>query len=423
MHADLVVQNIGVLWTPKATNKPVRLQAMDEIEEYKNAFIAVKDGKILALGEGDGKRYIGEATKTYDAEGKLVTPGLVDSHTHVVHYGSREYEFEKKMRGVPYLKILEDGGGILASVRMTQEASEEALYAQSKQSLDRMLRYGVTTVEGKSGYGLDAETELKQLRVQKRLNEDHPVDIVGTYLGAHALPKAYKDNRKTFLDSVVDTMDVVKQENLAEFVDIFCEKGVFNVEESCYILEEAKKRGFGLKIHSDEIEALGGTELACELGAASADHLMVVSETGIKALAESDTIANVLPSTSFNLQSAYAPARKMLENGVALALSSDYNPGSSPSENFQFTLNLAAIHLKMSPKEILNAATVNAAHSLKKADKIGILKEGYNADFVIYEAENFPYVLYHFAVNHVKDVFKNGVLVVSNQNKVWEERI
>ncbi len=422
MQADLVVSNIGILWTPKESGKPLRLKAFDEVEEYRNAFIAVKDGKILALGEGDGERYMGEHTQKHDAEGKLVTPGLVDSHTHVVHYGSREYEFEKKMRGVPYLKILEEGGGILASVRMTQEANEEALYNQSKISLDRMLSYGVTTVEGKSGYGLDADTELKQLRVQKRLNEDHPVDIVGTYLGAHALPKAYKNNRKAFLDSVVDTMDVVKKEKLAEFVDIFCEKGVFNVEESRYILEEAKKRGFGLKIHADEIEALGGVELACELGAASADHLMVVNDSGIDALSKSDTIANVLPSTSFNLQSEYAPVRKMINRGVALALSSDYNPGSSPSENFLFTLNIAAIHMKMSPREILNAATINAAHSIQKADRVGILKEGYNADFVIYEAGNFPYVLYHFAINHVKDVFKNGTLVVSNQNKVWEEK-
>lgn len=217
-------------------------------------------------------------------------------------------------------------------------------------------------------------------------------------------------------------MDTVKKEGLAEFVDVFCEEGVFTLEESRYILEEARKRGFNLKIHADEMKALGGVEMAASLGAYSADHLMVINENGIEALRKSGTIANILPSTSFYLGSEYAPARKMIENDVALALSSDYNPGSSPSENFLFTLNLAAIHLKLSPKEILNAATINAAHSVNRADSIGALAEGYAADFIIYDAPNFPYVLYHFAINHVNDVFKDGRMVVHNKNSIWEEK-
>jgi len=421
MAADLIVRNIGTLWTPKTAKSPARGKEMTEVLEIKNAFLAVKDGVILDMGEGDGASHVGESTIVHDAQGDLVTPGLVDSHTHVVHYGSREYEFEKKMRGVPYLKILEEGGGILSSVRATREATPEELYRQSKQSLDTMLRHGVTTVEGKSGYGLDMETELKQLRVQKTLDADHPVDIVPTFLGAHALPGDFKNDRMSFLERVVDMMGTVREEGLAEFVDIFCEKNVFDVEESRYILSEAKKRGFGLKIHADEIEPLGGVELACELGAASADHLMVITDEGIAALKDSDTVANVLPSTSFYLGSDYAPVRKMLQEGVALAVSSDYNPGSSPSENFLFTLNIAAIHLKMSPQEILNASTRNAAHSVKRADRIGVLEKGMAADFVIYDAQNFPYVLYHFAINHVRDVFKNGRLVVHNKQCVWED--
>ncbi len=416
--ADVVIKNIGKLTTPRPYAEPLRGKAMDNVVEIDHAFIAIKDGVIIDFGQGDGSAFIDEKTIIHDAENNLVTPGLVDSHTHVVHYGSREYEFEKKMRGVDYLQILKEGGGILSSVKMTTDATERQLYKQSKKSLDIMLKHGTTTVEGKSGYGLFEETELKQLRVQKQLNGNHPVDIIPTFLGAHALPKSHENKRKAFLDQVVKTMDIVKKEDLAEFVDVFCEKGAFTLEESTYILSEAKKRGFKLKIHADEIEALGGVEMAVSLGAKSADHLMVVNDKGIDALASANTIANILPSTSFNLQSAYAPARKMLQNNVALAISSDYNPGSSPSENFLFTLNLAAIHMKLSPNEILNAATINAAHSIDRGQNIGAIAKGYKADINIYEAKNWPYVLYHFAINHVKDVFKNGKLVVKNQTLI-----
>jgi len=418
--ADTLIVNIGTLVTPRPHAEAVRGPAMNKIIELHDAYIAIKDGKILSFGEGNGEFYNGEDTEIYDAKARLVTPGLVDSHTHVVHYGSREYEFEKKMRGVPYLDILKEGGGILSSVKMTKEASKTELYRQSEKSLDIMLEHGVTTVEGKSGYGLDEATELKQLRVQKLLSHAHPVDIVSTFLGAHALPPAYKDDRKGFLDAVVSMMDQVKEEELAEFVDVFCEKGVFTVEESRHILEAAKERGFDIKIHADEIEALGGVELAASLDAASADHLMVINDSGIAALKNSRTVANVLPSTSFYLNSDYAPVRKMLDAGVALAVSSDYNPGSSPSENFLFTLNLAAIHLRMSPAEILNAATINAAHSIRRGNKIGVIAEGYQADIVVYDALNWPYVLYHFAVNHVSDVFKNGKRVVKNKRVIKE---
>ncbi len=421
MKADVVVRNIGVLVTPPDVRHPLRGRAMDEVIEVHDAYLAIKDGLFLAFGEGDGNEHVEPQTRIVDAGGKLVTPGLVDSHTHVVHGGSREFEFEQKMRGVPYLDILKAGGGIHASVKMTREMSEEALYAQSKKSLNRMLAYGVTTVEGKSGYGLERDTEIKQLTVQQRLHEDHPIDIVSTFLGAHAMPKAYENDRDAFLASIVAILPEVKERGLAEFVDVFCEDGAFTVEESRRMLETAKEHGFKLKIHADEVVALGGTPLAAELGAHSADHLMAIDEAGLEALAKHDTIANVLPSTSFNLKSNYAPVRTMIERNLAVAISSDYNPGSSPSENVQFALNLAAIHLRLSPHEILNAVTHNAAWSIDRADKVGRIAPGMQADFVIFDAPNWPYVLYRFAVNHTQDVYKHGRLVVKNQIPMWEE--
>lgn len=414
-YANLIINNIGNLVTPKPYPAPIKGKALDEIIEYNHAYIAIKDDKILDFGEGNGMHLKTDETVVYDACGKLASPGLVDSHTHVVHYGSREYEFEKKNRGVKYLDILKEGGGILSSVKMTKDASYDDLYAQSKKSLNIMLKHGTTTVEGKSGYGLFKDAELKQLRVSKQLNADLAIDIVPTYLGAHAIPKGYSAKRSEFIDHVIETLDTIKAEGLAEFVDVFCETGVFSVKESEQILSAAKSMGFGLKIHSDEIQPLGGTELAVNLKASSADHLMVITDKGIQALANSETIGNILPATSFNLRSDYAPVRKMIDHNVAIAISSDYNPGSSPSENFLFTLNIAAIHLKLSPNEILNAATLNPAHSLNRGLEVGAIAPNYKADIVLYDAPNWPYVLYHFAVNHVSDVFKSGKLVVKNQ--------
>ncbi|MFW5913582.1 MAG: imidazolonepropionase [Bacillota bacterium] len=396
---------------------------MSEIERYHSAFIAIKDGKFLDFGEGDYKGYVGEDTRMEDAEGRIATPGLIDGHTHLVHAGSRELEAEKTMMGVPYLKILEEGGGILATVEATRNASFESLYDQSLVSLDRMLSYGVTQVEGKSGYGLETETELKQLRVQKKLNQDHPVDIHATYLGAHALPEAYKEKRGQFIDTVIEAMDHVKEANLARFVDVFCEKGAFTLAESEKVLKAAKEKGFGLKIHADEMHSLGGVGMASALGAHSADHLMVIDDTGIEALKNSQTVANLLPATSFYLGKDYAPARKMIDEGLAVSLSSDYNPGSSPSENYLFTLNLAALKLKMRPDEILTAATANGAHALGVGHTHGAIAKGYQADLVLWDAPNWPYVLYHYAVNHVHSVYKDGVKVVENERSIRKENV
>jgi imidazolonepropionase len=420
MTATLLIHNIKTLLTPPSKPLPLRGKDLNDMTVIHNAYIAVKESTIIAVGSGKHTHLTNDDTIFIDAQQKICTPGLIDAHTHVVHGGSREHEFEQKMRGVPYLEILEQGGGIHNTVEHTRRFSKEELYNQAQKSLDYMLSFGVTTVEGKSGYGLDETNELKQLRVQKHLHETHPIDIIGTFMGAHALPKQYKNNRQAFLDMVVDMLPKVKEENLADFVDIFCEEGAFTVEESKYILSKAKAIGFKLKIHADEIKSIGGVEMAVNLGATSADHLMAINKSGMNALRDSNTIATILPNTSFYLNSTYAPVRDMIDHNIALALSSDYNPGSSPSENFLFTLNLAAIHLKMSPYEILNAATINTACALDIQDKVGKIEPNYKADFVLFDAPNWPYVLYHYAINHVTDVFKDGVHVIKNRNKIWE---
>ena len=315
MKADLILKNIGKLVTMQGSSSFRVKEEMNKINIIENAYIAVKNGKILAIGVGDEfGNLCGDDTKIHDAEGLLVTPGLIDSHTHLIHGGSRENEFSMKLNGVPYIEILNNGGGILSTVKATKEASEEELYKKAKKSLDRMLEFGVTTVEEKSGYGLELNTEIKQLEVARVLDKNHPVDLVHTFLGAHAVPEEYKENHKAYIDILVDVMmPKIKDMGLAEFCDVFCEEGVFTIEESEYILQKAKEMGYKLKIHADEIESLGGAELAAKLGCVSADHLMAASDEGIKMMAENNVVANILPATSFNLNKNYADCRKMID--------------------------------------------------------------------------------------------------------------
>ena len=422
MKADLILKNIGKLVTMQGSSSFRVEEEMNKINIIENAYIAVKNGKILAIGVGDEfGNLCGEDTKIHDAEGLLVTPGLIDSHTHLIHGGSRENEFSMKLNGVPYIEILNNGGGILSTVKATKEASEEALYKKAKKSLDRMLEFGVTTVEEKSGYGLELNTEIKQLEVARALDKNHPVDLVHTFLGAHAVPEEYKENHKAYIDILVDVMmPKIKDMGLAEFCDVFCEKGVFTIEESEYILQKAKEIGYKLKIHADEIESLGGAELAAKLGCVSADHLMAASDEGIKMMAENNVVANILPATSFNLNKNYADCRKMIDMGAIVSLSSDYNPGSCPSENLQLVMQLGCLHLKMTPNEVLTAVTINAAYAIDRADKIGSIEVGKNADFVVFDARNVEYLMYHFGINHTKKVYKNGNLVVDNKVVVYD---
>lgn len=423
MKADLILKNIGKLVTMQGSSSFRVKEEMNKINIIENAYIAVKNGKILAIGVGDEFGNLCEDdTKIHDAEGLLVTPGLIDSHTHLIHGGSRENEFSMKLNGVPYIEILNNGGGILSTVKATKDASEEALYKKAKKSLDRMLEFGVTTVEEKSGYGLELNTEIKQLEVARALDKNHPVDLVHTFLGAHAVPEEYKENHKAYIDILVDVMmPKIKDMGLAEFCDVFCEEGVFTIEESEYILQKAKEIGYKLKIHADEIESLGGAELAAKLGCVSADHLMAASDEGIKMMAENNVVANILPATSFNLNKNYADCRKMIDMGAIVSLSSDYNPGSCPSENLQLVMQLGCLHLKMTPNEVLTAVTINAAYAIDRADKIGSIEVGKNADFVVFDARNVEYLMYHFGINHTKKVYKNGNLVVDNKVVVYDK--
>ncbi|MFD2638923.1 imidazolonepropionase [Piscibacillus salipiscarius] len=408
MAQTTLLYNIGQLLTMDQHEGPVRGENMSKLDVKENYAILMKGGKIAEIAPTN-ELINSEADEKVDCEGKLVTPGLVEPHTHLVFGGSREHEMALKQQGVPYLDILKQGGGILSTVRATRKATEEELYEKAMFHLNRMASYGITTVEAKSGYGMDKETELKQLRVAKKAGENHSLDLVSTFLGAHAITEEYKDNPDALLGEMAALFDQIKEENLAEFVDIFTETGVFTIEQSRRYLQKAKDHGFDVKIHADEIDPLGGTQLAVELGATTGDHLAVATDDGIKQLAGSDTIGVLLPGTIFYLgKGEFARARDMIETGAAIAISTDFNPGSSVTENIQLIMSLAALKMKMTPEEIWHAVTVNAAHAINRGEEAGQIKVGRKADVVIWDAPNYLYIPYHYGVNHVNTVFKAG---------------
>lgn len=413
---DLLIThaNIATMQSPAG---PRRGRAMQDIGLMEDAVVGVQAGRIAYIGSAREAAATGTtAEETVDAGGRLLTPGLVDPHTHLVHAASREHELAKKLAGVPYLQILAEGGGILSTVRSTRAASEDDLLAQAKRSALRMLLHGTTTVEAKSGYGLDRDTELRQLRVAQRLCSEVPIDVVPTFLGPHAVPPEAKENPDTFIDAMIALLPEIKSERLAEFADIFCETGVFTVEQSRRFLQAAKDSGFGLKIHADEIEPLGGAELAAELHAVSADHLLQASKDGLRALADAGTVTVLLPGTSWNLGSSdHADARFLIDEvGAPVALATDYNPGSCPTESMQFIMALAANQLRMTPEEILTAATLNSAYAVGRGDSVGSIEVGKQADFCLFEATNPAYLVYHFGINHIHSVWKRGQRVVSH---------
>nr|WP_237728550.1 imidazolonepropionase [Paenibacillus sp. OSY-SE] len=394
---------------------------MGHIRQMTDAAVAIEQGRIVLAGQKDEVITALEGAhivETIDVGGRMVTPGLVDPHTHLVHGGSREHELAMKRSGVPYLDILAQGGGILSSVKSTRSWSEQELYDKACRSLDEMLLQGVTTIEAKSGYGLSLEAELKQLRVSRRLHDTHPVDVVSTFMGAHAVPEEYKGRADEFVDLVIrDMLPVVAAEGLAEFCDVFCEEGVFNVEQSRRILAEGKRLGLHPKIHADEIVPLGGSELAGEVGAISAEHLLTTTDQGLASLAAGNVVPVLLPGTSFNLGlTHHARARDMIDKfRLPVALSTDYNPGSCPTESIQLIIMLASLNLKMSPEEILTACTLNAAAAIGRAGDIGSIERGKRADLTIFDAPNLAYLPYHFGINHTFGVIKNGIPVVWNR--------
>jgi imidazolonepropionase len=414
--ADLIIFNASELLTLSGSSFRSRTgKQMGDLGIIKNGAIAVSKGKIITCGTSDQvKENVSKTSDTVkiDATNKVVMPGFIDTHTHLVFAGSREDEFEQRIKGASYMDILRSGGGIFNTVRATIAESKEELIKISSGHLDTMLEFGTTTVESKSGYGLTFEDESKQLYVMKELNKVHPIEIIPTFL-VHAMPPEF-DSPEDYIDLVVNKM-LPEMQGLAENCDIFCEDDVFDLEQSRKLLTAAKKLGFKLKIHADQLNNMGGAKLAASLQAVSVSHLEHISKEGIDALANSRTIAILLPGATFFLESEiYAPASEMISKGVAVALGTDFNPGSCPTESMQIILTLACLKMRMSPAQAINAATINAAHAIGRADTIGSLEAGKQADIIILNAPNHKYIPYHFGVNLVRTVIKKGKIVYDN---------
>ena len=411
--SKLLISNIGLLATPEGRSAKAGT-AQGDILKLENAWILTEDGVIREVGSGEPPVMdLENCYEVLDAGGRLVTPGLVDAHTHLVFGGFRQHELADKLRGKTYLEILAAGGGILSTLKATRAASEGELTAKALAALREMLSFGVTLCEAKSGYGLSLEEELKQLRAVRNLQGAQPVELVSTFLGAHAVPPEYTDDHEGYVKLICEEMiPAVAAAGLAEYCDVFCETGVFTVEESRRILECGLELGLKAKIHADEIDALGGAQLAGELGAVSAEHLIAVTEKGIESMAKGGTIACLLPATSFYLGADYAPARKFIEAGVPVALATDYNPGSCPSLNLQFVMNLGCLRYRMTPEEVLTGVTLNAAAAIARADSIGSLEKGKQADLVIWDAPDLDYVCYRLGSNLASQVVKKGEAVV-----------
>lgn len=409
-----LIHNIGTLQTPLGSF-PHAGAAQGENRKYHNAAVLCDGGVIRAVYENGALPEVSADTQTIDAQGRLVTPGLIDAHTHLVFGGWRQNEIPLKLKGAGYLDILRAGGGILSTVRATREASGEELFEKSRAFLDELMAQGVTSAEIKSGYGLDMETELKQLRVIKRLNEAHPMDAVATYLGAHAIPEEYALRSGEYIDFIIsDMLPEIKRQSLAEFCDVFLETGVFGVEESRRLLTAAREMGFGLKIHADEIDELGGSQLAGELGAVSAEHLIATGERGMEALARGGVIAALLPCTSLYLNKSFARARDMIARGIPVAVATDFNPGSCPSLNIGLCMTMAYLKYRMTPEEILSSVTINAACAVNRGGSIGTIEPGKKADMVIWNAEDMEMLCYSMGSNLAGTVIKHGAIVKNN---------
>lgn len=417
MAQFLFIKNASQVITMKGhTEKPAKKDAMQDLDIIEDGAVLVEDGNITAVGTTKELltqyQSIISTAETIDATGQMVTPGLIDPHTHLVHAGTRENEYAMRLKGKTYMEIMNAGGGIHATTRATKAADFDQLYDESKNRLDTMLKLGVTTVEAKSGYGLSLEDERKQLEVAKKLNKDHVLDVVSTFMGAHAVPLDEKENPEAFVDRVINEMiPTVAEAKLAEFNDVFCERGVFTPDQSRRILEAGKRYGLTPKIHADEIEPYGGAELAAEVGSISADHLLKASEEGIQQMAENDVIGVLLPGTAFFLMAEFANARNMIDQGVPVALSTDANPGSSPTLSLQFIMNLGCLKMGMTPEEVFTATTINAAHAIGRADIIGSLEAGKTADIAIFDVPNYYMPSYQYGMNHIDKVIKNGKLV------------
>ena len=412
----ILIKNLAQIATPLGTTLQ-KGSAMKNISSVEDGAIYIEDDMIRLVGsmkevlsKVDEKECI-----VIDGTGKCAVPGFVDSHTHFIFGGYRQDEFIMRLKGAGYLDIMKMGGGIASTVNATRAAKESELLSLGRKRLHKMLAQGVTTVEGKSGYGLDLDTELKQLEIMKQLDSEQAVSVVPTYLGAHAVPMEYKDNVDAYVEYMIqEVLPKIKQRDLAEYCDVFCEEGVFTVEQSARLLQAAKEMGFALKIHADEIITLGGGELAAELDAASADHLLAVSEEGIRLLAASQTVATLLPCTAFCLDKPYAKARKMIDAGCGIALASDFNPGSCFVGSIPLIFALSVIHMKMTIEEALCAMTLNGAVALNQAERIGSIEAGKQADINLLEYPDYKFLVYHTDGQIIDTVIKKGEIVYGN---------
>ncbi|SHH32658.1 imidazolonepropionase [Caloranaerobacter azorensis DSM 13643] len=417
MKGNIIIKNANELVTCSGF-KAKQGKEMSDLKIINDGAVVIENGIIKAVGKTKEilKQYNEKDYKVIDAANKAVLPGFVDSHTHFVFGGYRAEEFSWRLRGDSYMEIMKRGGGIVSTVKATREASFEELFKSGLKRLDSMLFFGVTTVEGKSGYGLDCETELKQLEVMDKLDNTHPIDIAKTFLGPHAVPKDYKGREDEFIDFMIDeVLPVVAERKLAEFCDIFCEKNVFSVEQSRRYLKKAKEYGFKLKIHADEIVQLGGAELSAELGAVSADHLLQASDEGIRQMAEKGVVATLLPGTAFSLKEPYARARYMIDQNLAVALATDMNPGSCHTESIPLIFALATLYMNMTIEEAITALTINGAAAIDRADSIGSIDVGKKGDIIILEFPSYKYIPYHIGVSTVEKVIKDGVLVFNKE--------
>jgi imidazolonepropionase len=412
---DMLLYNAAEIATPTGTSAR-HGQCMNEIRIIKDGAIFIHDGKIADIGESGAleRRYQTADCEKIDAAGKSVVPGFVDAHTHFLFGGYREEEFLMRLSGQDYLSIMASGGGIANTVEKTRALSTDELVTLGKQRLRSILSMGVTTVEGKSGYGLDLDTELNMLRAQKRLNAEQPVEIAATFLGAHDVPREYKNNSDGYIDFLIGTvLPKVRADDLAEFCDVFCETGVFSLAQSEKLLLAAKTLGFGLKIHADEMTDLGGSALAARLGAVSAEHLLMASQKSIGALSSSETVATLLPATAFCLNKPFAPGRRMIDAGCAVALASDFNPGSCFTNSIPLILALACINMHLTMEEALTAVTLNGAAAIRRAQTKGSIEIGKDGDVCILAFPSYKFLVYHTAVNIVETVIKNGRVAYS----------
>ncbi len=417
--ADIVIVNAEELLTLAGSSQKPRIgKQMSELEIVTDGALAIREGKILAVGKTReiAKAFRGEMV--INAKGKTVLPGFVDPHTHLVFAGSREDEFQMRVEGASYMEILNSGGGILKTVKDTRRAGVEKLVELGLERLDSMLAHGTTTVEAKSGYGLTTEDEVKILEATRRLNQLHCSNVVSTFMGAHVVPVEFRNSTEQYVEMIVkETMQKVAQHGLAEFCDVFCERGAFSLEQAKRVLANGKKLGLKPKIHADQMSMLGGAEIAADVGAVSAEHLNFSSANGTKAMAQKGVVAVLLPAAAFSLMMGrYADARMMIDCGLPVALGTDFNAGCRV-ENQQLVIAMACHFMRMTPAEAVTAATINAAHAVCRADEVGSLEVGKRADVAILNAPNHKFLGYSFGVNLAEKVIADGRLVIDREKR------